>query len=185
MKTLSTIQILFFVLVLAVAASSTAYSQDSIPPEKKRALHKFDPSDIFPEEREVGRTRKKKPKNDVNGAVPKTRSLELTSPEPEPTVAPRAVSSPRPSTTATEVEPTPTATPEASPEATATPSNLAAAQSSNLPSAGGSAGANQTGNGQTGSGQGFPIYFLIPLLFLSVFALVAMIISLKKQLRTP
>lgn len=185
MKTISTIQILFYVLVLAVAASSTAYSQDSISPEKKRALHRFDPSDIFPEEREVGRTKKKKPKNEVNGAATKTRSMDLTGPEPEPAAASRAVTPPLPSPTpaATEVEPTPTSTPEAT--ATATPNSVAAAQSSSIPSEpGGSAGTNQTGNGQAGSSQGFPIYLLIPIFFLSLLGLVAMIISLKKQLRT-
>ncbi|MBO0800991.1 MAG: hypothetical protein J2P31_19410, partial [Blastocatellia bacterium] len=143
-------------------------------------LHRFDPSDIFPEEREVGRTRaKKKPRNEANSTVSKTRSIDLTS--PEPAAAPRAVSPPLPSPTPTATEAEPTPTPEISPEATATPNNVAAAQSSNLPAApGGSAGANQTGNGQTG----FPLYLLIPIFFLSLFGLVAMIISLKKQFRT-
>jgi hypothetical protein len=203
MKTRGTIQILFSVLLLIVVAHSTGYAQDPIPAEKKRALHRFDPTDIFPEEREVSRTRgKKKPKsNEANSVAQpsKLRSLETVAPvSSTPVAATRrpiaaATPSPTPPVAVQEVEATPTpevqalkATP--TPEAQATQEtaeskatsqqNTIAAVQANLPQA-------VSGENQTGNGQGLPIYFLVPILLLILFALIAFIVSLKKQLRTP
>jgi len=183
MKTRSTIQILC-VLVLAVVAYSGAHAQDSIPLEKRRALHRFDPSDIFPEEREVGRSRaRKKPKNEENAAIPRTRSLELVNPAPDATPrVPSRLAPPTPTPEVSEAVPTPTTTPEVA--ATPQPSTVAAVQSSTLPSEPGPGGGGGVAS-QLGSGQGFPVYFLLPLVFLILFVLIALIVSLKKQLRTP
>jgi ABC-type Na+ efflux pump permease subunit len=196
MKTRGTIQILFSVLLLIAVAHTPVNSQDPIPENKKRALHRFDPTDIFPEEREVSRTRgkKKQKNNEANSAAQstKTRSLETVAPDPPASVAAtrRAIAaatpSPTPPVAVQEVEATPSVTPtpevQASPEsqeskATSQQNTIAAVQA-NLPRSVG-------GENQTGNGQGLPIYFLVPILLLILFALIAFIVSLKKQLRTP
>jgi hypothetical protein len=201
MKTRGTIQILFSVLLLIAVAHSPGNSQDPIPENKKRALHRFDPTDIFPEEREVSRTRgkKKQKNNEANSAAQSTklRSLETVAPDPPASVAAtrRAIAaatpSPTPPVAVQEVEATPTpeaqapkATPEvqASPEsqeskATSQQNTIAAVQANLPPSVG--------GENQTGNGQGLKIYFLVPILLLILFALIAFIVGLKKQLRTP
>jgi hypothetical protein len=186
MKTRSTIQILFFTLLLTAAPFFAAYSQESLPVEKKKALHKFDPADIFPEEREAPRGRGKRRQRNEGAAAPETsendaRLRSLTPPvTPPPTRrASGATADPSPAPT---LEPTPllqtepsiTPTPEATPQIDA----IATAQSSDLSSA-------VAGGGQTDSGEGVPLYFLLPMLGLILFALIAIIVSLKKQLRTP
>lgn len=183
MKTSGTIQVLFSVLLLIVGLHRPGYSQDQIPPEKKKALHRFDPADIFPEEREVVRSKGKKKQKVEQKEDTKLRSVEP--PNPAPLAAPpapkappaEATPSPTPTVAVQEVVATPSATP--TPETKATPQmdSITAAQSKLPPSVG-------EGN-QAGAGQGFPIYFLIPMLLLILFALIAIIISLKKQLRTP
>jgi hypothetical protein len=180
MKTRSTIQIHFFVLLLTVVSLSTAYSQDPIPAEKKRALHRFDPSDVFPEEREATRSRGKRrqaqsSKDDSAASTPKLRSVGTATAEPNATKPARpalsAEESPAPE------PPVPEVTPSIAPEATPQKNAMAVVESSNLPAA-------VTGDNQTSGGEGFPLYFLLPLLFLILFALIALIISLKKQLGT-
>jgi hypothetical protein len=203
MKTRGTIQILFSALLLIVVAHSPGNSQEPIPEGKKKALHRFDPTDIFPEEREVSRTRgkKKQKNNEANSAAQSTklRSLDTVAPTPPNprnpanpvTATRRAMAAPSPSPTPPvavqeiEAEPSVTPTPEmqASPDsseskATSQQSTIAAVQAANLPPGVG-------GENQTGSGQGLPIYFLVPILLLILFALIAFIVSLKKQLRTP
>jgi len=192
MKTRSAIQTLVPALLLTAATLSTAYSQEPLPDDKKEALHRFDPADIFPEEREVPRGRpKRKPRNQgsivssgASGAPgnPASQSPRLRSvdPDPSPTPTPRtsgATVNPSPATT---LEPTPVAetTPSATPEVTPQVSAVAAVESSGFSSA-------VAGGDRTDSSERFPLYYLLPMLGLILFALIALIINLKKQLRTP
>jgi hypothetical protein len=189
MKTRSTIQILLPALLLTAASLSAAYSQEPLPDEKKKALHRFDPADIFPEEREVRRGGRRRQRNEgsaVSGATgnPSSPSARLRSisPAPPPTPISRA--------SGAKTDPTPAPTPEPTPSLEATPSitpipevtpqinAMAAVQSSNLSSA-------VSGGDQTDSGERFPLYFLLPMLALILFALIVLIVNLKKQLRTP
>ncbi|MCI0338598.1 MAG: hypothetical protein L0226_13560 [Acidobacteria bacterium] len=62
MKNRKTIPILFSMLLLSAAMVTMAQPQEPLPAEKKKALHKIDPADIFTEEREDAREKgKKKP----------------------------------------------------------------------------------------------------------------------------
>jgi hypothetical protein len=195
MKTRSTIQILFIAILFIAAALSTAYSQEPLPPDKKRALHRFDPADIFPEDREStrGAAGRRRPRREApaasaaprNQAPPSNRLRSLT-PAPTPRVSTaKAKPSPAPTTTPSPqvAEATPTSTPAesaATPQVEATPQfdAMAAVQSSGI-------SPQVPGGDQVGSGDGFPLYFLLPLLGLIIFVLIALIVSLKKQLRTP
>jgi hypothetical protein len=182
MKLGTKIQILIPALLLIALGSSTAYSQDPLPAEKKKALHKFDPADVFPEEREVTRGRpRRKPRSERDegtaSASTRLRSLDLqqaSTPTPTPQVAGRSASpgtAPSPTQTPLlETTPSVTPTPEATPE-------TEEVQSSGIASA--------VGGDHPGAGPGFPLYFLLPMLGLVLFALIILIISLKKQLRTP
>jgi hypothetical protein len=193
MKTRSTIQILVAALLLAAVTVSAAYSQEPLPDDKKKALHRFDPADIFPEERQPVRGRGRKQRNErpaapsvASGAPenPASSAARLRSLDPpqSPAPTPRASGATVNPSPAPTLEPTPLleATPSVTPTPEATPQvdAMAAVQSSGLSSA-------VAGGDQTDSGERFPLYFLIPLLGLILFALVALIISLKKQLRTP
>jgi hypothetical protein len=189
MKTRSAIQTLVAALLLTAAPLS--YSQEPLPDEKKKALHRFDPADIFPEEREVPRGRpKRRPRNQGSpvssgaGASenPASQSTRLRSfnPDPSPSPPPRtsgARVNPSPAPT---LEPTPLAetTPSATPEVTPQVSAVAAVESSGLSSA-------VADGDRTDGGERFPLYYLLPMLGLILFALIAVIINLKKQLRTP
>jgi hypothetical protein len=190
MKTRSTIQILVSALLLTAVIFFDAYSQDPLPVEKKRALHRFDPADIFPEEREAPRSRgRRRPRNEGNApsaasANPASSSARLRSinPAQSPTPTPRASGatvnpSPAPTLAPTPVlqtAPSITPTPEATPPINA----MAAVQSPDLSPA-------VASGGQTDGGEGAPLYFLLPMLALILFALIVLIVSLKKQLRTP
>jgi hypothetical protein len=208
MKTRSAIRILVPALLLAAATVSAAYSQEPLPDDKKKALHRFDPADIFPEERQNVRGKARKPRNErprassvASSVVPSvpsgasenpaaTERLRSLDPLPSPTPAPRASGarvnpSPAPTlepltrdsappSSLSEATPSVTPTPEATPQADA----MAAVQSSGLSSA-------VVGADQADSGERFPLYLLIPLLGLILVALIALIIGLKKQLRTP
>ncbi len=192
MKTRSTIQILFTAILFTAGALSTAYSQEPLPPDKKRALHRFDPADIFPEEREstrgAGRRRQRREGPAASAApknpAPSSNRLRSLTPAPTPRVsAAKAKPSPAPTLAPTpQVEATATSTPElaATPQIEATPQfdAVAAVQSSGI-------SPQVPGGDQVGDGDGFPLYFLLPMLGLIVFVLIALIISLKKQLRTP
>jgi hypothetical protein len=182
-----------------------AYSQEPLPDDKKKALHRFDPADIFPEERQPVRGRRSRQRNEGPAAPPRASSRTSSSAAPtasrasenpaspsarlrglnpvEPPTPTRRASgatadpSPAPTlepTPLSEATPSPTPTPEATPQIDA----MAAVQSPELPSA-------IAGGDQTDSGTRFPLYFIIPMLCLILVALIAVIISLKKQLRTP
>ena len=190
MKTRSAIHLLLPALLLTAATLSAAYSQEPLPDEKKRALHRFDPADIFPEEREATRGgSKRRPRNQgpaVSGAPgnPSSPSARLRSitPAQTPTPIPRAASAKADPSPAPTPEPTPLleATPSITPTPEVTPqiNAMAAVQSPGLSS-------TVSGVGQTENGERFPLYFLLPLLGLILFALIVLIIGLKKQLRTP
>jgi hypothetical protein len=187
MKTRSAIQILIPALLLTAATLSVGYSQEPLPDEKKRVLHRFDPADIFPEEREGtrsgGRRRQRNERSAVSGATgnPSARlrsidPVQPTTPIPR-TSGVKADPSPAPTQEPTpllEATPSITPTPEVTPQINA----MAAVQSPGLSS-------TVSGGDQTDNTQGFPLYFLLPMFGLILFALIVLIISLKKQLRTP
>jgi hypothetical protein len=198
MKTRSTIQILVPALLFTAATIPVAYSQQPLPDDKKRALHRFDPADIFPEEREPARGRRRRQRNvgpaasssasgaSENPASPSERLRSLV-PVASPTPTRRAsgaTADPSPASTLQPLtrdsaplsEATPSTTPI--PEATRQIDAMAAVQSPKLPSA-------VASDDQTDSGLRFPLYFIIPMICLILAALVALIIGLKKQLRTP
>jgi hypothetical protein len=190
MKTRSAIQSLLPALLLTAATLSAAYSQEPLPDAKKRALHRFDPADIFPEEREAtrsgGKRRQRNGGSAVSGAPgnpssPSTR-LRSLSPAQAPTPIPRASGAKADPSPAPTLEPTPLleATPSITPTPEVTPqiNAMAAVQSRDLSS-------TVSGGDQTNTAEGFPLYFLLPMLGLILFALIVLIISLKKQLRTP
>jgi hypothetical protein len=200
MKTRSTIQMLVPALLLATATIPVAYSQEPLPDNKKRALHRFDPADIFPEERQPARNRRSRKRNE--GPAPPSRASAPTSRAPgasenparlrslnpieSPTPTRRAsgaTADPSPAPTRepltqdsaplSEATPSTTPTPEATPQIDA----MAAVQSPQLPSA--------VDGDQSDSSLRFPLYLIIPMLCLILAALIALIIGLKKQLRTP
>jgi hypothetical protein len=194
MKTRSTIQILVPALLLTAVTFAAAYSQEPLPDDKKRALHTFDPADIFPEEREAPRGRGKRRQRSEGSAIspgavrapenPASPSPRLRSLDPPQSPTPNrrasgAIADPSPAPT---LEPTPL--PETTPSVTPTPevtpqiSSVAAVQSPELSSA-------VAGGDQTDSAERFPLYLLLPTLGLILIALIAIIVSLKKQLRTP
>jgi hypothetical protein len=189
MKTRSAIQTLVAALLLTVATLSTTYSQEPLPDEKKKALHRLDAADIFPEEREVPRGRPKRRTRNQGSILssgarenPASQSQRLRSFNPDPSLSPTprtsgATVNPSPAPT---LEPTPVAetTPSATPEVTPQVSAVAAVESSRLSSA-------VAGGDRNDSAERFPLYYLLPMLGLILFVLIALIINLKKQLRTP
>jgi hypothetical protein len=192
MKTRSAIQTLVAALLLTAVTHWAGHSQEPLPDDKKKALHRFDPADIFPEEREVPRGRPKRRPRNVGSTVspgasrapenPASQSTRLRSfnPDPSPSPTPRtsgATVNPSPAPT---LEPTPLVetTPSATPEVTPQVNAVAAVESSGLSSA-------VAGGDRTDSGEPFPLYFLLTVLGLILFVLIALIIGLKKQLRTP
>ncbi|MGH9846134.1 MAG: hypothetical protein ACREEM_46120 [Blastocatellia bacterium] len=65
MRRQETILIIVLTLLLSATGAFAAYPQMELPPEKKKALRKFDPADIFPEVRgsEESQDRKKSKQN--------------------------------------------------------------------------------------------------------------------------
>jgi hypothetical protein len=184
MKKGSKIQILLSAVLLTAFGVTAAYSQGPIPEDKKRALHRFDPADIFPEEREATRGRPRRKQRSEReaeagerAASPSTRLRSLDLPE-APAPAPRetrANPAPAPSLAPTPISET---APPAAPTAEPTPQPAAAGEVQ-------SSGISASVNGGDHAGPGFPLYFLLPMIGLVLFALIMLIISLKKQLRTP
>ncbi len=56
----TTIRLIILSGLLFSSAALAAFAQQSIPPEKRRAMHKFDPIDIFPEAQDRGRDKNRR-----------------------------------------------------------------------------------------------------------------------------
>lgn len=69
MKKTSSIPILLFTASFFVFFTSTAFAQQSVPEEKKRAMHKLDPIDIFPQVQERGDQGRNRDKRTSNNEV--------------------------------------------------------------------------------------------------------------------
>lgn len=66
MKKISSIPILLFAASFFVFFTNAAFAQQSVPEEKKRAMHKLDPIDIFPQVQERGDQRRNRDKRTSN-----------------------------------------------------------------------------------------------------------------------
>lgn len=130
MKSKATISILLLSLL-----AGAAYAQQPVPAEKKRALHKFDPLDIFPEAREERRSQRAggdaqpAPDAPANRATDERRSarrerrhrntslaarftptpalIAAANPAPTPALAPLPAPSPKTETVVTLTQPSP------------------------------------------------------------------------------
>ncbi len=72
MKKISSISILLFAASFFLFFTNAAFAQQSVPEEKKRAMHKLDPIDIFPQVQErgdQGRNRDKRTSNNEGSTV--------------------------------------------------------------------------------------------------------------------
>ena len=72
MKKTSSILVLLFTALIFAFFTSAGFAQQSVPEEKKRAMHKLDPIDIFPqvqERGEQGRNRDKRTSNNEGSTI--------------------------------------------------------------------------------------------------------------------
>ena len=171
-----------FIAFLALSmAASVAFAQQPISPEKKRAMHRFDPADVFPEAQdrargsatEAARGRRGRSRRRVAPAASDNRATTPSAvagatPQPTPSAALSVSATPL-------VEPSPTATTAAA--ARGGVSSLAAMeQNASLNS---SSPANDQGGGE-------PVWSLpivLGLFAIVLLALVALVLALMKQLR--
>jgi hypothetical protein len=180
-----------FIVFLALSlAASAAFAQQPIPPEKKRAMQRFDPVDIFPEaqDRAKGSTTERRGRSRRRG-LPAASGAAATAPS---ATAPSAIAeaTPQPTPSATlSVSATPLAEP--SPAATTAAStkrgvsSLAAAANAPPQMMGQSASLNSSPPASDEIG-GEPVWSLpivLGLFAIVLLALIAMVLALMKQLR--
>lgn len=207
--------LLFSLLLLAIARPLTAHVQTPLPADKKKAMHKIDPVDIFPEARESGRDKgRKNPGPNAESAAPKKAApasaaasesaQRKVNHEKSPTPA-----SPSPTAAAhvTKALPTPTAEPavavarpasspivSATPQAPTKPSSVPPTEPVSTPAVMGAtqssdplptAPSSPTTANQSGHSAGLSLPVIFTLLGLILLALVVVVVNLRKQLRTP
>jgi hypothetical protein len=216
MRTRTNILLLLSMLLLSVTISSKVYPQEPLPPEKKRALSKFDPAEVFPQsndrtkengrkkspaadsastknpaqantssesasQRKAGRKRSSTatPSDGVQASINPMPSAVLSAaervPAPTPSATPLPITTPLPIVT----PPLPTPTSAAAPTAESQPTpQVAAVNESSDPPAAPPLSTTNSNPGVSGTG------LLLPVIILSLvlFALVVVIIKLKKQL---
>src|SRR5215510_3451392 len=174
--------ILLLACLLTVIAPLTETPQTQLPDEKKKGMHKLDPTDVLlePQDRRRGRRGRRQNTRGSSAAVLGSSSGQDSSsgrsdrdrtPAETPTPAP----SPSPTATATpETTPTPTPTPEAEASGVV----LSASQPSVPPS-------SPTTTDKVGVMENLSITFIVTLLGLILVALIVVLVKLKNQLRSP
>ena len=175
--------ILILACLLTVIAPLTAQSQTQLPDEKRKGMHKLDPSDVLlePQDRRRRKGRERRSILRDAGPVLGTSSVQETpsgrsagdivsaatpTPSPTPSVTP---------TVTPEITPSPTTT---TAESAATPAVLSASQPSVPPS-------NPTTADKVGGMAGLSITVIVTLLGLILLALIFALVKLKNQLRSP
>ncbi|MGH9835221.1 MAG: hypothetical protein ACREBD_07260 [Blastocatellia bacterium] len=174
-----------FIVFLALSlAASVAFAQQPISPEKKRAMHRFDPVDIFPEAQDRardstterrGRRRRGAPAASGDGtATPPTIAGAATQPTPSATLS---------VSTTPLVEPSPAATTAAAPKRGV--SSLAAAANAPPQMMGQNASLNSSSpaNDQNGDELLWSLPVILGLFAIVLLALIALVLALMKQLR--
>jgi hypothetical protein len=177
-----------FIVFLALSLSaSVAFAQQPISPEKKRAMHRFDPGDIFPEAQDRARSAATESAAERRGR-PRRRGLPAAS--GDVAAAPPAIAQATP-------QPTPSATPSVSATPLAEPSpaaTTAAASRRGVSSLAAAANAPPQMMGQNASlnssspanGADEPLWSLpivLGLFAIVLIALIALVLALMKQLR--
>src|SRR5262245_19861150 len=74
MRIRTNIAILLAILVFFIVASTKGYSQDSLPAEKKRALSKFDPAEVFPQTNDRARDNSRRRSNNADSTSPRDQN---------------------------------------------------------------------------------------------------------------
>jgi hypothetical protein len=180
--------ILVIVLTLLFSAAG-AFAQEQIPPEKMKELRKFDPADIVPEaregeprERQDGRGRTQSKRNAGTSASPAPISAAVDSTLPNPPAAP-AAKSPTASRTAPSPAPPSLAPPSLAPKGPVVlpQSAVTKTQPSEPAASGAPAPAAAVNRSARSSRLSLPLIFF--LLSLTLLALVAVAVKLKKDLR--
>ncbi len=173
--------ILLLACLLTVIAPLTAQPQTQLPDEKKRGMHKLDPTDVLLEPQNRRRNRRERRQNPRDAApvlgsssgqeTPSGRSGRDNNPAATPTPTP----APSPTATATpEITPTPSTT--AGPDAASVV--LSASQPSVPPS-------NPTPTDKVFGMESLSIAVIVTLLGLILVALIVAVVKLKNQLRSP
>jgi hypothetical protein len=175
----------FLVLVLTLLPFAAVFAQGQLTPEKQKELRKFDPADIVPEAREGepkvrdsqggrgqagrGGTQSRRNAGTSTSAAPISASVDPAAP------APSAAS-------AAKVPPSIRATPLLAPKGAAVITQSAApkTQSSGLEASGAPAPASAVNGPAPSSRMSLPFIFF--LLGLTLFALIAIAVKLKKDL---
>ena len=173
--------ILLLACLLTVIAPLTATPQTQLPDEKKKGMHKLDPTDVLlePQERRRGRRGRRQNTRDSSAVLGSSSGQDSSSGRSDrdrtPAESPTPAPSPSPTATATpETTPTPTPTPE--PEASGVV--LSASQPSVPPS-------GPTTTDKAGLMENLSITFIVTLLGLILVALIVVLVKLKNQLRSP
>jgi hypothetical protein len=179
-----------FIVFLALSlAASVAFAQQPISPEKKRAMHRFDPADIFPEAQDRARgsatapaperrdrsRRRVAPAASNNGATTPSAVAGAT-PQPTPSATLSVSATPL-------VEPSPTATTVAA--ARRGVSSLAAAANAPPQMIGENASLNSSSPAND-QNEGEPLWSLpviLGLFAIVLIALISLVLALMKQLR--
>jgi hypothetical protein len=172
--------ILLLACLLSVITPLTVQPQTQLPDDKKKELHKLDPTDVYlpPQERKRGRRdRDRDRRQNSRGIAP-----VLGSSSGQETPSGRSSGSDNSSAATPTPSPTPTATPEPTPaltaEAAVSPTVLSASQSSVQPP-------TATSNGKLGGMESLSITVIVTILGLILLALVVALVKLKNQLRSP
>ncbi len=177
-----------FIVFLALSlAASAAFAQQPISPEKKRAMQRFDPVDIFPEAQDRARgsatTTERRGRSRRRGS-PAALGAAATAPSAPAGVAPQPTPSATLSVSATPLaEPSPAAT-----TATAAKrgvSSLAAAANAPPQMMGQNASLNSSSpaNGEIGGEPLWSLPVILGLFAIVLLALIALVLALMKQLR--
>lgn len=195
------ILIIILTLLLSATQAFAAYPQMELPPEKKKALRKFDPADIFPEVRgsDESRDRKKSrrstsarnaaplaesasqpgegpgrgptPRVSSNGAAGTTNRAAVVPADPGPTRTPAVTRTPPPATSLLASTALPAPTQPVAPEVQPPGSILAGSREPAV------------AVNRSVQATGLSLNFIFLLLSLIFFALFAVVIKLKKDLR--
>ena len=178
-----------FIVFLALSlAASVAFAQQPISPEKKRAMHKFDPVDIFPEAQDRARGSTTEPATERRGRRRRGSSAASGDGATTPSAIAQATPQPTPSATLSVsttplVEPSPAATTAAA--AKRGVSSLAAAANAppQMMEPNTSFGSSSPANDQIGGESVWSLPVILGLFATVLVALIALVLALMKQLR--
>ncbi len=176
-----------FIVFLAFSlTASVALAQQPISPEKKRAMHRFDPVDIFPEAQDRARSAATESaaerRNRRRRGLPAASGDAATAPSAIAQATPQPTPSAAPSVNATPlVEPSPAATATAAPQRGL--SSLAAAANAPPQMMGQSASLNSSSPANNGGEPLWSLPIVLGLFAIVLIALIGLVLALMKQLR--